>query len=319
MTAPRMLSEAQPVGLADSGTTDAADGSAARPTRLGQRPRRPLRRALTTTVRSPQGMVALGVVALFALAAVLAPLVAPHDPIAQDRDAVLAPPGGEYWLGTDQLGRDILSRIIFGARIALTVGIGGVLLGATVGTLLGIASAYYRGWVDSVTGRIWDALLAYPGLLLAIVVVAVLGTGTGQVLVAIALINIPVFARLARASTLRERERDYVVAAECLGGRDAHIMVKHLLPNVLGPLLVQLSLAIGMGILLEAGLSFIGLGTQPPQPSWGLMLNESRTYLRDAPWYGVFPGLTLAVFLLALNLLADSLRESLGGRKSRVW
>ncbi|WP_129669230.1 ABC transporter permease [Phytoactinopolyspora endophytica] len=289
------------------------------PESRSRRPQSQLRRALSKTVHSPQGAIALAVIGLFVLAAVFAPLITPHDPIAQDREAVLAPPGGEYPLGTDHLGRDILSRIIFGARIALSVGIGGALIGATIGTLLGISAGYYRSWVDAVTGRVWDALLAYPGLLLAIVIVAILGTGTSRVMVAIALINIPVFARLSRASTLRERQRDYVVAAECLGGRDRNIMFKHLLPNVLGPLLVQLSLAIGMGILLEAGLSFIGLGTQPPDPSWGLMLNESRTYLRDAPWFGIFPGLFLAVFLLALNLLADSLREALGTKKSRVW
>lgn len=283
------------------------------------RPRRPLPLAFNRALRRPQGVLALGLCAGFVVMAVAAPLLAPHGPIDQDRDAVLLQPGGEYLLGTDELGRDILSRIIFGARAAVMIGVVAVFAGAVVGTVLGLLAGYYQGWLDSLTGRVWDALLAYPGMLLAIVVVAVLGPGTNQIMIAIAVVNVPVFARLARASTLREREREYVIAAECLGGRDTRIIFTHVLPNVVGPLLVQLSLAMGFGVLLEAGMSFLGLGTQPPQSSWGLMLKESRGYLREAPWYGVFPGLSLAVFLVALNLLADSLRDAMAGHRTRVW
>lgn len=283
-----------------------------------RRPRRPLQQALYGVLRRPQGKLALALFLLFLVMAVAAPLIAPHDPVAQDRDAVLSGPGGKYLLGTDELGRDILSRVIYGTRPAVMVGVVAVLLGGVLGTVLGLVAGYFQGWLDSLTGRIWDVLLAYPGLLLAVVVVAILGPGTNQVMIAITVVNVPVFARLARAATLREREREYVVAAECLGGGDARIMFTHVLPNILGPLLVQLSLAMGIGILLESGLSFIGLGTQPPNPSWGSMLSDSISFLRDTPWFGIAPGFALAVFLFGLNLLADSLRDAIGGRRRRV-
>ncbi len=283
-----------------------------------QRPRHPLSLALALTLRNPMGLFGLGLLLLLIVVALGAPMVAPFDPIEQHRGAELVPPGAPYRLGTDEFGRDILSRIIFGTRISLLVGIVAVVVGAGVGVPSGLVAGYFGGWVDGVIMRLWDALLAFPGILTGIAVVAVLGPSAVNAALALAIVNMPEFSRLTRAVVLRERERDYVLAARCLGGSDRRLIVRHLLPNCLAPLLVQLSLAMGFAVLLEAALSFLGLGTQPPAPSWGGMLNDSRTYLRQAPWYGIFPGIALAVMLVGLNYLSDALRQALDPRRINV-
>lgn len=280
-----------------------------------RRPRHPLGLALMRTLRNPMGAFGIVLLVLLIVVALAAPLIAPYNPIAQNRGDELTPPGGKYVLGTDEFGRDILSRIIFGTRVSLLVGVVAVVVGAGVGIPTGLLAGFFGGWVDAAIMRTWDAVLAFPGILTGIAVVAVLGPSSVNAALALAIVNVPEFSRLTRACVLRERERDYVLAARCLGGRDGRLIVRHLLPNCLAPIFVQLSLAMGFAVLLEAALSFLGLGTQPPAASWGAMLNDSRTYLRQAPWYGVFPGVALAVLLIGLNYLSDALRLALDPRR----
>jgi len=274
--------------------------------------------ALARTVRNPMGLIGLSIMSLLVLAALTAPLISPYDPVAQHPGSELQPPGGAFILGTDNLGRDLLSRIIFGTRNSLLVGIVAVGLGAGIGIATGLAAGFLKGAVDAIIMRFYDALLSFPAILLGIAVVSVLGTGTLTVSYAIAIAATPTFARLMRSRVLAERERDYVLAARCIGARDNRIMWQHVLPNAISPLLIQISLAMGFSVLAESALSFLGLGTQPPQPSWGAMLNESRAYLRTAPGFGIFPGVALALLLLGLNFLSDALRDALDPRRTNA-
>lgn len=262
-------------------------------------------------LKDRRGGLSIAILVAISLTAVFAPYIAPYDPAEQHWRDALSPPSRTYLLGTDDLGRDVLSRLMFGARISLGVGVLAVLLGAVVGITTGLIAGYFRGWSDTLIMRAWDVLLAYPGIIIGIALVAVLGPGPLQVAYALAIVNMPQFARITRASVLQQRELDYVHAARALGATHLRIVLRHVFPNCLGPILVQLSLSMGFAVLLEAALSFIGLGAQPPTPSWGLMLNVSRQYLGEAPWFGIFPGLALAVFLMALNFLADALRDNL--------
>jgi peptide/nickel transport system permease protein len=274
--------------------------------------------AVARTIRNPIGLFGVAVLTLLVICAVGAPVISPYSPIEQHAGAELRPPSGEYLLGTDNLGRDLLSRIIFGSRASLLVGVVAVALGAGVGIATGLAAGYFGGIVDIVIMRIYDAVLSFPAILLGIAVVSVLGTGMLSVAYALALASLPTFARLMRSRVLAERERDYVLAARCCGAKDQRIMWLHVLPNAVAPLLIQISLAMGFSVLAESALSFLGLGTQPPDPSWGSMLNESRAYLRTAPYFGIFPGLALAILLLGLNFLADALRDALDPRRTNA-
>ena len=256
----------------------------------------------------------LAIVILMGLFAVFAPVIAPYPPNLQHPGSELRPPSSEFWLGSDDLGRDLFTRILFGARVSFVVGILATALGAAVGITTGLLSGYLGGWVDSVIMRIYDALLAFPGIIIGIAVISILGPSTINVAYALAIGGMPFFARLMRSSVLSERERDYVYGAKSVGAGDRRIMFRHVLPNTLAPLLVQLSLAMGFAVLAEAGLSFLGLGTQPPDPSWGTMLNDSRAYLREAPWYGLWPGVALTILLVALNYVSDGLRDALDPR-----
>jgi peptide/nickel transport system permease protein len=276
-----------------------------------RRPRRPLVQALERTARHPMGLFGIVVVLLMVLMALGAPLIAPYDPIEQHSGLELKPPSAQFLLGTDRLGRDLLSRIIFGAQASLTVGVLAVTIGGIVGISTGLLAGYLGGAVDIAIMRCYDALMAFPSTLLAIGLVAVLGPGLVNVALAIAISQMPLDARLTRSIVLSQRERDYVTAARALGSSRRRVMWSHILPNTLPPLLVQFSLAMGFAVLAEAALSFLGLGTQPPTPSWGSMLNESRQFLRVAPWYGIWPGIALALLLVALNFLADALRDAL--------
>jgi peptide/nickel transport system permease protein len=266
--------------------------------------------------RNPMGAFGLATLLIMLALAVLAPAIAPYSPIAQHPGQELRPPTAQFLLGSDDLGRDLFSRILFGARISFIVGILATTIGATVGVSTGLLSGYLGGWVDSVIMRFYDALLAFPGIIIGIGVISILGPSSINVAYALSLGGMPFFARLMRSSVLSERERDYVYAARCIGARDGRIMFGHVLPNTLAPLLVQLSLAMGFAILAEAGLSFLGLGTQPPDPSWGSMLNDSRAYLREAPWFGLWPGVALTVLLVGLNYLSDALRDALDPRRA---
>lgn len=268
--------------------------------------------------RSPMGAFGLGIVLIMALLALFAPVVAPYSPVAQHPGMELRPPSAQFWLGSDDLGRDLFSRILYGARVSFIVGILSTTLGAAVGISTGLLSGYLGGWVDSVIMRIYDALLAFPGIIIGIAVISILGPSTLNVAYALAIGGMPFFARLMRSSVLSEREREYVYAARCIGARSGRIMFRHVMPNTLAPLLVQLSLAMGFAVLAEAGLSFLGLGTQPPDPSWGTMLNDSRAYLREAPWFGLWPGVALTILLVALNFLSDALRDALDPRRANL-
>jgi peptide/nickel transport system permease protein len=265
--------------------------------------------------RNPMGAFGLGTLVIVVLLAALAPVVAPYSPTLQHPGNELRAPGGPFLLGTDDLGRDLFSRILFGARISFIVGLLATGVGGGVGVVTGLVSGYLGGWVDAVIMRFYDALLAFPGIILAIGIISVLGPSSINVAWALAIGGMPGFARLTRSSVLSERERDYVYAALSIGAQDGRIMFRHVLPNTLAPLLVQVSLAMGFAVLAEAGLSFLGLGTQPPDASWGSMLNDSRAYLREAPWYGLWPGIALTVLLVALNYLSDAMRDALDPRR----
>jgi peptide/nickel transport system permease protein len=296
----------------------------ATPTSVGQHAftgrgaRSPFLQALERTLRNPMGLLGAVLVAILVIAALAAPLISPYDPIEQHPGFELRPPSAQFFLGTDNLGRDLLSRIIWGSRASLFIGVVAVGIGAGFGIASGLAAGYLGGWIDSSLMRIFDALLSFPAILLGIGVVSVLGAGPLSVAWALAIATIPAFARLMRARVLTERERDYVLAAECIGAKSGRIMWVHVLPNAIAPLLIQISLTMGFAVLAESALTFLGLGTQPPLPSWGGMLNESRAYLRTAPWFGIFPGVALAMLLLGLNLVTDALRDALDPRRTNV-
>jgi len=258
------------------------------------------------------------VLLLFSGVALVAPYISPYDPVIQYAGDELVSPSAKYPLGTDEFGRDILSRILYGARISLSVGLISVAIGFVFGATSGLISGYIGGPVDSVINRLWDCLLAFPVILLGIAVVLVTGPGAVNAAIAVGISNIPIFARLARACALTEKERDYVHAARSLGGRQTRIVFRHLLPNALSPLLVQSAVAMAFAVLLEASLSFLGLGAQPPEPSWGSMLSHSRQFLRVAWWYGVFPGTALTILLIGLNYFSDAVRDAFDPRQINI-
>jgi peptide/nickel transport system permease protein len=248
------------------------------------------------------------------LVAVLAGLIAPYDPIANNLRAREQPPSSYYFFGTDRFGRDVFSRVIHGSRISLLVALVSVALSASVGVLLGLVSGYYGGWIDNLVGRLMDAIFSFPALLLAIGVAAMLGPGLNNAIVAIAVVYAPLFGRVVRGPVLVERSKEYVEAARLLGARSPRVMFLHVFPNVLSPLTVQTTITFSHAILLESYLSFLGLGIQPPFPSWGAMLQESRTFLETAPWMSIFPGVAIMLAVLAFNLLGDGIRDVLDPR-----
>jgi peptide/nickel transport system permease protein len=264
--------------------------------------------------RNRMALVGLWVIALVALAAAFAPWVTPADPTKPDFTNLLAPASRQHLLGTDDLGRDLLSRVIYGARTSLLAGVVSVGIAILVGLPLGLMSGYYRGRLDNFLMRLTDALLSFPFLVLALAIAAVLGAGLSKAMIAIGIVFTPGFIRLSRAQVLSERERAYVEAARAQGAPDRRIIWRHILPNSLSPVLVQGSLAMAAAITAEATLSFLGLGTQPPTPSWGSMLNIAQAYLNRAPHLALWPGLAIFVTVLSLNLVGDGLREVLDPR-----
>jgi len=273
--------------------------------------RKPLSEFWRRFKKQKVALVALLFIVAMVLAAALAPFLAPFDPSAPDYNAVLEGPTAAHLAGTDAYGRDIFSRIIWGARISLAVGFLSVTLGALVGVTLGIISGYYGRWVDSLIMRICDLLLAFPGILLAIAVIAILGPGITNVIYAVAVFSVPVFARLARGTTLQLKQAVYVDASRAIGVADRVIMLRHILPGTLPNVIVYFSMRIGTSILTAAALSFIGLGAQPPSPEWGAMLADGRTYMGVADHLTLFPGIAIFVTVLAFNLFGDGLRDAL--------
>ncbi len=254
---------------------------------------------------------------LLVLGATFAPILVPYSPTATDFSALQQGPSAKHWFGTDQLGRDILSRVFYGARVSLAAGLVSVLIALVLGGLIGLVAGFYGGWIDDVLMRLTDAMLAFPFLVLAIALAAVLGPSLQNTMLAIGVVTTPVFARLIRGQVLAERPRDYVQAAVALGGGDGRIIARHLLPNILGPLIVQVSLSTATAVLAEATLSFLGLGVQPPTPSWGSMLNDARGYLSQAPHMALFPGLAIFLAVLAFNLIGDGLRDAFDPRMKK--
>lgn len=272
--------------------------------------------ALRQFVRSSRlGRWALGVSAALVFVALFAPWLAPYDPAVQNLPARLEPPSAEHWFGTDELGRDVLTRVIFGARVSITVGVSVVLSCAALGLLVGSVSGYFGGWFDRATNAIFiNAFLSFPGILLAIAFAAFLGPGLEKVVLALTITGWAAYARLARAQVLKVKELDYVLAARSLGASHVRILARHLLPNILPPVLVQATIGIASAILAESTLSFLGLGVLAPMPSWGAMVNDARGHLFDAPHLLLFPALGVMLSVLAFNLLGDALRDWLDPR-----
>lgn len=268
--------------------------------------------------RKPLGALGALVVIFVVAVAIFAPVISPYDPLKLDMGNVFVTPGQAHVLGSDDLGRDILSRIIWGARISLSVSLLSVILGDATGTVLGLTSGYFGGKYDLFLQRILDALMAFPSLVLALVVVAVLGASVNNVILAIAVTRMPFVARIMRSSALQLKEVQFVEAARAIGGTDAHILLRHILPNAFAPLIIVSSAGLATAILVEAALSFLGLGAPPPTPSWGAMLTgAAQNYVTKAPWMAIFPGLAITFPVFGYNLLGDALRDVLDPRLRR--
>lgn len=280
-------------------------------------PASPGRRALAALLRHRLAMFGLVVVFLFVAAAILAPWISPADPLATSWTAIRRAPSAAHWFGTDENGRDVLSRVLWGARASLMAGViavgGALLIGVPIGLVAGLAG----GWVDAVISRVADAMLAVPFLILAIALAAFLGPALENAMLAIAISASPVFVRLARGMALEANTTDYAEAARAMGNPPARTALVHILPNIAPPLLVQATLSIAEAIIAEASLSFLGLGQQPPAPSWGSMLNSAQRFIENAPWLAIFPGMAIFTLVLALNLLGDGLRDALDPRSAR--
>ncbi len=263
----------------------------------------------------PLGAIGAAIILVMVAMAATAGLIAPYNPLENDYAAMLSPPGAEHWLGTDAHGRDVLTRILYGSRTALMVGLGASLLGAIFGSLIGVASAYFGGRVDLIVQRIMDVFFAFPVIILALAVVAVLGTGAGNVILAIAAPMVPRCARVVRSSALAVREMPYIDAARASGFGHRRIILRHMLPNVMAPILIMATAFLGEAILLEASLSFLGLGVQEPTAAWGLMLRGAAVeFAETAPWMAIFPGLAISLAVFGFNLFGDSLRDALDPR-----
>jgi peptide/nickel transport system permease protein len=273
--------------------------------------------AATGVRRLSRNRTAVGggaVVLLIGLAAILAPAIAPYQYNAQDFTQPLSPPSWSHLLGTDEQGRDVLSRVIYGGRISLPIGLIAVSIAAVSGLLLGAVAGYFGSWADAAIMRLMDVLLAFPTILLALAIIAILGPGIVNVMIAVGISSVPLYTRVVRGSVLTVKNTDYVMAAQAVGGSAVRIVARHVLPNSFAPVMVLATTGTAAAIITSAALSFIGLGAQPPLPEWGSMLNTGREYLRHAPWMTTFPGLAIVVTVVAINLLGDGLRDVLDPR-----
>lgn len=288
-------------------------GAAARPVASTS----PLRLALRRFRAHRLASVGVAIIGVIAFLAFTAPLISPYDPVAVDLMASRRPPSGAHLLGTDLTGRDVLSRLIHAAQVSLTVGITAALLSTGLGLMLGLVAGYYRGWVDTLITRVTEIILSYPLLVVIIIIVAVLGPGQGSIILGIGGFGWPTACRIVRGQVLTLREQDFVLAARSVGVTDQRVIMRHLLPLVLGPLTVTGTFAVASAVLLEASLSFLGLGIRPPQPSWGNMLNEAQSIaiLEAMPWLWLPPGVAIALTVLAVNFVGDGLRDALDPRQ----
>ncbi|HEX6947134.1 MAG TPA: ABC transporter permease [Acidimicrobiia bacterium] len=269
-------------------------------------------------LHDPVGVAGAIMIGLILLAAVLGPLVAPHDPTMIYVDARLAAPGGRFLLGADELGRDVLSRVLYGARISVQVGVTVVAFAGVIGVTIGLLAGFYRGWLDGILMRIMDSIFAFPTLLLALAVIAVLGTELRNLIAALVVVYVPAFARIARSATLTVMQEPYLEAARSLGARTRRLLIKHILPNIAAPVTVQFTIGLAYAILVEASLSYLGLGVQPPAASWGSMLATGKPYIEFAPWVSLVPGFCIMFTVLGFNLLGDAMRDTLDPRLRTV-
>ena len=274
----------------------------------------PGKRAWRRLLRRRGAMLGLVIVIFFVVLAIFAPYIAPYDPVATSWSAVRIAPSAEYWFGTDEIGRDVLSRVIFGARASLLAGVVSVLISLSVGVPTGLLAGYAGGKTDMLISRVTDALLACPFLILAIALAAFLGPSLTNAMIAIGISATPIFIRLTRGTTIAVKAEDFVLAARAIGNAPWRIAVRHVLPNIVPPLLVQATLAIAAAVIAEASLSFLGLGQQPPQPSWGSMLNTAKNYIDNAPWMAIWPGVSIFLLVLSFNIVGDGLRDALDPR-----
>jgi peptide/nickel transport system permease protein len=285
-----------------------------RPVGPSRTPRTPAQEVLRRLLLKRQGVVGLGLLTVMALSAVFAPAVAPHQPYQIAVGPPLARPSRAFLFGTDQFGRDVFSRVVHGGRISMQVGLISVAIGGSAGLLLGTIAGYAGGWVDDAAMRLVDILLAFPGVLLALAIVIVLGPGLYNLMIAVGVGSIATIARVVRGSVLEVRQRDFVIAATALGASDVRILVRHVLPNILAPYIVLLTLNVALAILASSALSFLGIGVKPPSSEWGLMLSDGRNFIRSAWWAGTFPGLAVTVTVIGINLLGDALRDAMDPR-----
>ncbi|HSI98910.1 MAG TPA: ABC transporter permease [Patescibacteria group bacterium] len=268
--------------------------------------------------RSPSAIVGLVIITFFVVVAIFAPFIAPYDPTRGDLGSSYLPPGPEHWFGTNIQGQDVFSRIVFGSRLTLGIAVLSVTIGVTIGALLGAVAGFFRGWIDATIMRFVDIMLSIPGLLFAIAIVSWLGRGVVQIAIAIAIVNIPIFARILRGSLLALREADYVIAAKSVGVSGPALLLRHMLPNAIGPLIVQATLALATAVVDAAALGFLGLGPPDPRtPEWGSMLSDTYRYLTDAAYLAFFPGIAIVLAVLGFNLLGDGLREALDPKLRR--
>ena len=274
----------------------------------------PARRALLRLMRRRGAMLGLAIVMIFVLIALFAPLIAPQDPLQTSWSAVRKAPSAQYLFGTDEIGRDVLSRVVWGARASLLAGLVSVSIAMALGVPIGLLAGYMGGWIDGAISRFTDAMLAVPFLILAIALAAFLGPSLTNAMIAIGVSATPIFIRLTRGQVLSVKVEDFVEAARAVGNPHWRIALRHILPNILPPLIVQATLAIASAIIAEASLSFLGLGQQPPAPSWGSMLNTAKNYVDNAPWMAVWPGVSIFLLVLSFNLLGDGLRDALDPR-----
>jgi peptide/nickel transport system permease protein len=265
-------------------------------------------------LRSPSALIGGAVLVAIVLAALIAPAISPYDPIKANQRTSLAAPGWEHPFGTDRFGRDILSRVLYGGRLSLPVGFVSVLIGAVVGVMLGLLAGYYGGPTDALIMRLVDLMLAFPGILLALAIVAILGGSLFNLMIAVGISSIPDYVRITRGTVLTLKEREFVVAARVVGARDGAIVLRHILPNVLAQIIVLATLGMAAAIITGSALSFLGLGVKPPAPEWGNMLAEGREFLQRAWWVAFFPGLTIMMTVFSINLLGDGLRDAFDPR-----